>query len=133
MAMVDICMQEVGKPAPVADVAGRQALDARYLEQIFNKLRKAQLVQSVRGPGGGYLLARPQDGIAIADIITAVNEKTKMTRCIGQKGCMPNGAKCLVHDLWEALDNNISTFLQSVSLADVVNGNHPSVFCKKVG
>jgi Rrf2 family iron-sulfur cluster assembly transcriptional regulator len=121
MAMTEISLSSSGKPLTLSAIAAKQAIDLRYLEQIFSKLRHANLVRSVKGPGGGYVLNKNLKDINIAEIIHAVGENTKMTRCNGVSGCMPTGAKCLTHDLWAALDKNITNFLSSISLADVIH------------
>ena len=123
MAMVDIAAHTVGKPIALADVAERQEISLSYLEQLFGKLRRGGLVKSVRGPGGGYLLAHVAADTRIADIILAVDEPIKATRCTpgAPIGCTSNKSRCLTHDLWEELGNHIFLYLNSVSLADVIN------------
>jgi Rrf2 family iron-sulfur cluster assembly transcriptional regulator len=113
---------EKAKPVALADIAERQDISLSYLEQLFAKLRRGGLVTSVRGPGGGYRLARPSSELRIADIIVAVDEPIAATRCRpnGSKGCTKTGARCVTHDLWEELGQQIHIFLSSVSLADVV-------------
>jgi Rrf2 family transcriptional regulator, iron-sulfur cluster assembly transcription factor len=122
MAMVDIAANSEGKPIALADVAERQEISLSYLEQLFGKLRRGGLVKSVRGPGGGYLLARTAPETRIADIILAVDEPIKAVRCTpgSPAGCKSNKTRCLTHDLWEELGNKIYLYLSSVSLADVV-------------
>ncbi len=122
MAMVDIAANSDGKPIALADVAERQEISLSYLEQLFGKLRRGGLVKSVRGPGGGYLLARTAGDTRIADIILAVDEPIKAVRCTpgSPAGCKSNKTRCLTHDLWEELGNKIYLYLSSVSLADVV-------------
>ena len=123
MAMVDIAAHTEGKPIALADVAERQEISLSYLEQLFGKLRRGGLVKSVRGPGGGYLLAHAAADTRIADIILSVDEPIKATRCTpgAPTGCTSNKSRCLTHDLWEELGNKIFLFLNSVSLADVVD------------
>ena len=123
MAMVDIAAHTEGKPIALADVAERQEISLSYLEQLFSKLRHGGLVKSVRGPGGGYLLAHTAAETRIADIIIAVDEPIKVTRCTpgSPAGCTGNKSRCLTHDLWEELGNKIYLYLNSVSLADVVD------------
>ena len=106
----------------LADVADRQDISLSYLEQLFGKLRKAGLVKSVRGPGGGYLLAHGPTDTRVADIIMAVDEPIQTTRCTpgSPQGCQADRARCLTHDLWEELGNQIYLYLSSVSLEDVV-------------
>ena len=122
MAMVDIAANSDGSPIALADVAERQEISLSYLEQLFGKLRRGGLVKSVRGPGGGYLLARTAGETRIADIILAVDEPIKAVRCTpgSPAGCRINKTRCLTHDLWEELGNKIYLYLNSVSLADVV-------------
>ena len=123
MAMVDIAAHTEGKPIALADVAERQEISLSYLEQLFGKLRRGGLVKSVRGPGGGYLLARGVANTRIADIILSVDESIKVTRCTpgSPTGCTSNKSRCLTHDLWEELGNHIFLYLNSVSLADVID------------
>lgn len=134
MAMVDLAARQAAvmgaAPVCLADIAGRQQLSLSYLEQLFSKLRRAGLVSSARGPGGGYRLARPAGSIAIAEIVLAVDEPIKATRCeAGSGGCMaapgsePGAMKCHTHDLWFELSRQIALFLSGITLADVVNGN----------
>jgi Rrf2 family transcriptional regulator, iron-sulfur cluster assembly transcription factor len=123
MAMVDIAKYaNDGNPITLAEIAERQLISLSYLEQLFAKLRLANLVKSVRGPGGGYLLAHGADGTRIADIILAVDEPIRATRCTpgAPTGCSGNKSRCLTHDLWEELGNQIHLYLSSVSLADVI-------------
>lgn len=124
MAMVDLAIYGGGKPLSLAVIAERQEISLSYLEQLFGKLRRGELVKSVRGPGGGYLLSRPAADIRIADVILAVNEPIQATRCQpgSPNGCRKSKSRCLTHDLWEALGNQIYLFLNSVSLADVRDG-----------
>jgi Rrf2 family iron-sulfur cluster assembly transcriptional regulator len=132
MAMVDLATrQAVGcecGPVCLAEIAARQQLSLSYLEQLFGKLRRAGLVSSARGPGGGYRLTRACDCIAIADIVAAVDESIRATRCeFGSGGCMAgptpeaSGEPCQTHDLWFELGRQIELFLRGISLADVVN------------
>jgi Rrf2 family iron-sulfur cluster assembly transcriptional regulator len=127
MAMADLAghapdQNNTVKPVALADIAERQDISLSYLEQLFAKLRRGGLVTSVRGPGGGYRLSRPSADLRIADIIVAVDEPIAATRCKtgSAKGCTKTGARCVTHDLWEELGQQIHVFLSSVSLADVV-------------
>ncbi len=122
MAMVDIAAHTEGKPIALADVAERQEISLSYLEQLFGKLRRGGLVKSVRGPGGGYLLAYSAADTRISDIILSVDEPIKTTRCTpgSPTGCKSNKSRCLTHDLWQELGNKIHLYLNSVSLADVI-------------
>ena len=121
MAMVDLAQHSGGAPISLAAVAERQSISLSYLEQLFAKLRRGGLVKSVRGPGGGYLLAHTRDTIRIADIILAVDEPIRATRCRpgATLGCSGDRGRCLTHDLWEELSNQIYLYLSSVSLGDV--------------
>ncbi len=122
MAMADLAShgQDI-KAVSLAEISGRQEISLSYLEQLFAKLRRSGLVKSVRGPGGGYRLARPAGETRVADIILAVDEPIAATRCrSGAKGCTSTGARCVTHDLWEELGRQIHVFLASVTLADVV-------------
>lgn len=123
MALVDLASQSDGRPVALADIAERQEISLSYLEQLFAKLRRGGLVRSVRGPGGGYLLARTADDTRVSDAILAVDEPIRATRCKSgsSAGCRVNKSRCLTHDLWEELGNQIHEFLNSVSLADVCN------------
>lgn len=122
MAMVDLAAHDSGKPVALADIAERQEISLSYLEQLFGKLRRGNLVRSVRGPGGGYLLSRPAAETRIADIVLSVDEPIRATRCERDSphGCQSGSSRCLTHDLWEELGHQIHLFLNSVSLADVV-------------
>ncbi len=122
MGLVDLAKHGGGRPIALAEIAERQEISLSYLEQLFAKLRKGGLVKSVRGPGGGYLLAHPADRTRIADAILAVDEPIHATRCTpgSPAGCRANRSRCLTHDLWEELGNQIHLYLSSVTLADVV-------------
>lgn len=124
MALVDIAKHGRGEPISLAEIAERQVISLSYLEQLFAKLRSASLVKSVRGPGGGYLLMHGADETRIADIILAVDEPIRATRCTpgAPMGCSGSKSRCLTHDLWEELGNQIHLYLSSVSLADVCAG-----------
>jgi Rrf2 family iron-sulfur cluster assembly transcriptional regulator len=121
MAMVDLASHSDGHPVPLADIAERQEISLSYLEQLFAKLRRGGLVKSVRGPGGGYLLAYDRDATRIGDIILAVDEPIRAVRCSpgASIGCRGDRSRCLTHDLWEELSNQIRLYLSSVSLGDV--------------
>lgn len=123
MAMVDLAMHSDGKPVALAAVAERQDISLSYLEQLFARLKRNALVKSVRGPGGGYMLAHGPDGTRISDIILSVDEPIRATRCDPQSphGCTKTKMRCATHDLWSELSNQIHLFLNSVTLADVVN------------
>jgi Rrf2 family iron-sulfur cluster assembly transcriptional regulator len=124
MAMVDLAQFGNGAPVPLAEIAERQEISLSYLEQLFAKLRRSGLVRSMRGPGGGYTLAFPADEIRISDIIHAVDEPIRATRCVpGRAGaCVSNRSRCVTHDLWSELGHQIHLFLSSVTLDDVCHG-----------
>ena len=123
MAMADLALHGGGERAvPLQDVAQRQEISLSYLEQLFALMRRAGLVTGVRGPGGGYRLARPSNQTTIAAIILAVNEPIKATRCEdgSAKSCMGQTGRCIAHGLWEEMGARIHSFLASVTLADVL-------------
>ncbi len=121
MAMVDLAIQPQEKPIGLAAIAQRQEIPLAYLEQIFARLKRAGLVKSVRGPGGGYRLAQAADAMSIASIMLASDEPMKMTRCNSNshEGCMAPKTRCLTHDLWEGLSGQINHYLGTITLADV--------------
>ena len=123
MAMVDLARHGNGSPVSLAEIADRQEISLSYLEQLFAKLRRGGMVKSVRGPGGGYLLARPMEATRLSDVILAVDEPIRATRCTpgSSKGCHADNSRCLTHDLWEELGNQIHLYLSSVTLLDVIN------------
>lgn len=123
-AMADLATQGPDAPVSLSAIAERQSLSVDYLEQLFTKLRRAGLVESLRGRNGGYRLNRPAGEISVAEIMAAVEEGTRMTRCSGEAtvpGCA-RGARCLTHGLWEALGEEIEGFLAHVTLTDVIEG-----------
>ncbi|AZZ93321.1 Fe-S cluster assembly transcriptional regulator IscR [Hahella sp. KA22] len=119
-AMLDLALHGDGGPVSLADISARQGISLSYLEQLFAKLRRNRLVSSVRGPGGGYKLARPLGETAVAEIIEAVNESIDATRC-GQKGDCQGGEICLTHHLWQDLSERIHDYLSSISLEELVS------------
>ncbi len=121
MAMTDLAMSGADRPVPLGDIASRQEISLSYLEQLFAKLRRAGIVKSVRGPGGGYRLARETAETRIADIMLAVEEPVDVTRCQHKAaGCMESGRRCVTHDLWDELGRHIHIFLNGVTLEDVL-------------
>ena len=120
MAMVDLASQGDAKPVALAAIADRQEIPLAYLEQIFSKLKRQGLVQSTRGPGGGYRLSKSACDMPIADIVIAADESITMTRCGGGDGCMAPKTRCLTHDLWDGLGKQIYQYLSAISLSDVV-------------
>ena len=124
-AMMDVAMHGGSGPVTLAAVSGRQRISLSYLEQLFGKLRRSGLVESVRGPGGGYNIAKPQENVSVADIILAVDEPIDATQCGGKENCHDD-RRCMTHDLWAALNDHIFTFLSGVSLAQLVKAQQPS-------
>jgi Rrf2 family iron-sulfur cluster assembly transcriptional regulator len=118
-AMIDVAMHNGDGPVTLAGVAERQKISLSYLEQLFGKLRRAGLVDSVRGPGGGYNLARASTGVSVADIITAVDEPIDATQCGGKENCLDD-RRCMTHELWASLNVHIFSFLSSVTLEQLV-------------
>ena len=118
-AMIDVAMHNGDGPVTLAGVAERQKISLSYLEQLFGKLRRAGLVDSVRGPGGGYNLARASNGVSVADIITAVDEPIDATQCGGKENCLDD-RRCMTHELWANLNVHIFSFLSSVTLEQLV-------------
>lgn len=119
-ALLDLALQPSEKTITLAEIASRQSISVAYLEQLFAKLKRKNLVASVRGANGGYYLARPADQITILEIIEAVNETVDATRCDHQGNCQ-NGAMCLTHDLWQDLSRYISDYLAKITLSDLVD------------
>ncbi len=125
MAMVEIARQGDAKPRSLGDVAAKLQLSLAYLEQLFMKLRRNGLVQSVRGPGGGYVLGRDAHAISICEVMSAVDEPLKMTRCENERedGCVAEH-RCSTHFLWDALSAHIEQFLATATLGDVIYGRY---------
>lgn len=118
-AMLDLALHGDDSPVSLADISRRQGISLSYLEQLFALLRRQQLVISVRGPGGGYRLARGREDLFIAEVVDAVNESLDTTRC-GNKGDCQQGEMCLTHHLWSDLSDQIHQFLSGISLADLM-------------
>ena len=121
-AMLDVALHSRKGPVPLADISERQEISLSYLEQLFARLRKEQLVSSVRGPGGGYKLGREANDIAIGDVIRAVDESVDATRCQGKADCQ-GGERCLTHTLWQDLSDRISQFLNGITLGELMTKN----------
>ena len=119
-AMLDLAVHATKGPITLADISQRQGISLSYLEQLFSKLRKKDLVASARGPGGGYRLSRDAGDINVADVISAVDEKVDATRCAGQGNCQ-NGEECLTHQLWTDLSDQLYDFLHGISLGQLVD------------
>ena len=122
-AMLDLAMHCDKGSVNLADIARRQDISLTYLEQLFSKLKKNGLVDSARGPGGGYRLAQDAEDITLAKVIFAVDEPIDVTRCHGQQNCQ-NDLRCLTHDLWMELNLHISSFLNSVTLGQLIQRNN---------
>jgi Rrf2 family iron-sulfur cluster assembly transcriptional regulator len=120
-AMVDLAMQGGQGPVTLASISERQRISLSYLEQLFGKLRRNNLVESVRGPGGGYYLARVSAKIRISEIVLAVDEPLDATNCEGKGNCL-DGKPCITHDLWKGLNDKIIGYLDSVNLQQLVDG-----------
>ena len=123
-AMLDVALQEHLGPVSLADISERQGISLSYLEQLFSKLRKNELVSSVRGPGGGYKIGKLKHDITITMIINAVNESIDIRKCTGESGCNQNGVQCLTHSLWDQLSNRISHFLDGITIGELMNSEH---------
>lgn len=118
-AMLDVALHANKGPVPLADISERQEISLSYLEQLFSRLRRHKLVDSVRGPGGGYRLGRNAAEIAIGEVIRAVDESVDATRCQGKSNCQ-QGQRCLTHNLWTDLSNRISSFLDDITLGELM-------------
>lgn len=121
-AMLDVALHSRRGPVSLADISERQEISLSYLEQLFSRLRKQQLVSSVRGPGGGYQLGKDASQIAIGEVIRAVDESVDATRCQGQADCQ-GGERCLTHSLWQDLSDRISQFLNGITIAELMQKN----------
>ena len=122
MAMADLAKNNVKEPTSLAEISLRQGISISYLEQLFLKLRKNNLVQSARGPSGGYMLAKPPGEIKLLIIISAVDEKIKTVKCKkeSKKGCNGKSIKCITHNLWDYLENHINKFFEDNTLNDIL-------------
>ncbi len=120
MAMIDIADSDSDQPISLVTISERQKISLSYLEQIFSRLKKSGIVESVKGPGGGYILKRNRKEITIDEIIKATGEPIKMTRCSNvKKSCISTNTKCKTHHLWNGLENKIYEYLNSISLEDI--------------
>ena len=122
MAMADLAKNYVKEPTSLTEISLRQGISISYLEQLFLKLRKNNLVQSARGPLGGYVLSKPPDEIKLLSIISAVDEKIKTVKCKkeSKKGCNGKSIKCITHNLWDDLETHINKFFEDNTLADII-------------
>lgn len=119
-AMLDLALHGDAGPVSLAEISVRQEISLSYLEQLFSKLRRNGLVVSTRGPGGGYSISRSLKEVSVSEIIAAVNESVDATQCGGRENCHSKG-RCLTHDLWESLSDQINDFLSGVSLQDMID------------
>ena len=136
-AMLDLALHDGGGPVTLAGISRRQSISLSYLEQLFGKLRRRRLVDSVRGPGGGYTLAKRTPDISVAEIIRAVDESLDATQCGGHENCQEE-QRCMTHELWSTLNDKMYEYLSSVTLADLVttqrkNGDQVAVLEDKRG
>ena len=122
-AMLDLALHDSKGPVNLADISRRQDISLTYLEQLFNKLKRHELVESARGPGGGYRLAKAADQITVAKVIYSVDEPIDVTRCKGKQNCQGD-LRCLTHDLWMELNMHISGFLNGLTLGDLIKRNN---------
>ncbi|MDR3480332.1 MAG: Fe-S cluster assembly transcriptional regulator IscR [Burkholderiaceae bacterium] len=124
-AMIDLALRQDKGPVTLAGISQRQEISLSYLEQLFGKLRRHEIVDSVRGPGGGYNLARKAEDVTVADIIIAVDEPLDATQCGGKASCNgadhAHGTRCMTHELWSSLNAKMVEYLDSVSLKDLVD------------
>jgi len=128
-AMIDLALRQEGGPVALAGISERQKISLSYLEQLFGKLRRHQLVTSVRGPGGGYCLAKPLNAVSVADIIKAVDEPLDATKCGGMANCHDDENPCMTHLLWTNLTTRMLDYLSSVNLSELVDQqrNRPEI------
>jgi len=118
-AILDLALNETEKPVTLADISERQSISLSYLEQLFSRMRREGIVKSVRGPGGGYHLAKKHQDITVKAIITAVDEEIDATQCSGKENCH-EGRRCITHDLWASINHKILEYLESLTLAHLV-------------
>ncbi|MEP7702727.1 Fe-S cluster assembly transcriptional regulator IscR [Paraglaciecola sp. 25GB23A] len=129
-AMLDVSLHSQRGPVSLADISERQEISLSYLEQLFSRLRKEQLVESVRGPGGGYKLGREAALISIGEVIRAVDESVDATRCQGMSDCQ-SGVRCLTHNLWEGLSERISMFLNNITLGELMTQQDVKIIAER--
>lgn len=129
-AMVDLALHHRTGPVTLAGISERRKISLSYLEQLFGKLRRRELVESVRGPGGGYLITRSLDQISIAQIIQAVDEPMDATQCGGKQDCVDDGP-CMTHELWSNLNRHIQDYLETITLADLVQSQQAKASKKR--
>lgn len=129
-AMLDLAIHDFQGPVNLAEISRRQDISLTYLEQLFNKLRKNGLVESARGPGGGYSLAVDVSAITVAKVVYCVDETVDMTRCGGQQNCQGE-ARCLTHDLWMGLNQHVANYLNNITLGDLVEQNNVKLVAER--
>lgn len=122
-ALLDVALRSTEGPVNLAAVSDRQQISLSYLEQLFGKLRRSGLVDSVRGPGGGYILARTPELISVGSIVIAVDEPLDARQCEGREDCL-NGHQCMTHELWHTLNQKMFEYLESVNLQNLVNDHN---------
>jgi Rrf2 family transcriptional regulator, iron-sulfur cluster assembly transcription factor len=120
-AMIDLALRQASGPVTLAAISQRQQISLSYLEQLFGKLRRHKLVESTRGPGGGYSLAREAKNISVSEIILSVDEPMDATQCAGKENCLGEAGRCMTHDLWATLNTRMVEFLNSVNLQKLVD------------
>ena len=120
-AMIDLALRQNNGPVTLAAISQRQQISLSYLEHLFGKLRRHELVESTRGPGGGYTLGRKATDITVADIIVSVDEPIDSTQCSGKENCLGDGGRCMTHELWASLNSRMVEFLDSVTLQKLVD------------
>lgn len=120
-AVLDLAIHQGMGPVSLAAISERQHISLSYLEQLFAKLRRNNIVSSTRGPGGGYTLTNNADEVSVSDIISAVDESCKVVDCSGSDGCHGNDYQCLTHDLWQELSKEIRTFLDGITLSEIMS------------
>ena len=125
MAVTDIAVYGDGDAVSLSDISKREDISLSFLEQLFSQLRRSGLVKSIRGANGGYQLAKPANKVYIADILQAVEEDVQTKRCGNTLGCTSKGAKCLSHDLWQAMEDHIEGFLGAISIQHVMDQSFP--------
>lgn len=123
-AMVDLALRGGRGPVTLASISERQQISLSYLEQLFGKLRRNNIVESVRGPGGGYNLARPGSKVSVADIVVAVDEPIDATKCGGKGNCHGENQQCITHELWMGLNEKILDYLESITLQQLVDSHN---------
>jgi len=130
-AMIDVALRQHNGPVTLAGISQRQKISLSYLEQLFGRLRRHELVESTRGPGGGYTLGKPMADISVADIIYAVDEPLDATQCGGKENCV-NDQRCMTHDLWASLNRVLVDYLDSVTLRDLAEKQREKLLEKGV-